>query len=93
MSFFIIWAINAFNNRITNLKNKTLFNCAKTNFKMEFKIKLKLINCGIKNLFIEALKIILAFIVVMVIILNFVEIEKIPIMADFFVKVLAIILS
>lgn len=60
---------------------------------MEFKIKLKLINCGIKNLFIEALKIILVFIAVMVIILNFVEIEKIPIMVNFFVKVLAIILS
>jgi len=87
VSYFIIWAINTFNNRMTNDKNKILFNCAKTNFKMKF----KLTNYCIKNTFTEALKIILVFILLMTILLNFVEKERIPIMADFFVKVLAIV--
>ncbi len=66
-----------------------LFNCPKTNFKMKF----KLINYRIKNTFTQTLIIILGFILLMTILLNFVEIERIPIMADFFVKVLAIVLS
>jgi hypothetical protein len=53
----------------------------------------KLTYSCIKNTFTQLVIIIFGFIIVMTILLNFVEIERIPLMADFFVKVLASVLS
>jgi len=56
-------------------------------------MKFKLTYSCVKNTFTDLLIIICVFILLMTIVLSFVEIERISLIADFFVKVLPSILS